>query len=126
MKGFDLSDKELKSLLQNDGMEEPSMGFNQNVLSKIEAYEKKKAQPIRAPKWLIFSLLLLFITPAIYILAKNGFSLLNGLETTQFLSFDFNLGISSTFVWISVLAVGMIWTAVFFDRFLLKRSVNHR
>lgn len=52
MKEFDLSDKELKELLQMEGLEEPSMGFNRALLEKVTQYEKTKIRPVYIPKWL--------------------------------------------------------------------------
>ena len=66
MKEFDISDKELKSLLKQDGIESPSMNFNEQLMAKIEVHEKLKAKPVTAPKWLIIILAICFIAPAVY------------------------------------------------------------
>ncbi len=126
MKEFDLSDKELKSLLQEEGLEEPSMGFNKSVLSKIEAYEKAKIEPIRVPKWLILSLLALFITPVIYILSTSKFTLNNLLQDVEMPSFNINLDFNPTYAWFGFLAILLIGMVVLFDKFLFKVSGNQR
>jgi hypothetical protein len=122
MKEFDLSDKELKSLLQEDGIESPSMGFNKSILSKIDSIEKTKATAIKAPKWLIFGLMILFIAPAVFFLAIGTGdlnSLMNGIEIPT-LSFD--LTFNTTYVWVGVLIVGVISMAMLFDKFFLNSS----
>lgn len=124
MKEFDLSDKELKSLLQEDGLESPSMGFNKAVLSKIEAFEKSKAKPIKAPKWLVFGLLTLSISPALYYSLTGTWDLNSFLKEVEMPALNFDLTISTTYIWISVLTVGVIGMAMLFDKFLLRAPHN--
>jgi len=69
MKEFDLSDKEIKALLQEEGLEEPSMAFNSAILSQISGLEER-AKPVMAPKWLVITLLLMLIIPSIIRLHK--------------------------------------------------------
>lgn len=108
MSEFDISDKEIKSLLQSEGLESPSEGFNQSVLSKIEAMEQKKAQPVTAPKWLLILVAALFIAPSLYFVF-SGQSILT--EPNQFSLQSLNPGISSQFFLIGagvLLVVGLV------------------
>ena len=40
MSDLNLSEKELKALLQSEGLEEPSLSFNRNILEKSRGYRK--------------------------------------------------------------------------------------
>ena len=102
MSEFDISDKELKSLLQADGLEQPSADFNNLLLEKIKKTEARKAQPVTAPKWLLILMGILFIAPSVYFVL-SGQSILT--EPGQFSLESIDLGISPKFVWIGVLAL---------------------
>ena len=102
MSEFDISDKELKSLLQADGLEQPSAEFNNLLLEKIKKTEARKAQPVTAPKWLLILMGILFIAPSVYFVL-SGQSILT--EPGQFSLESIDLGISPKFVWIGVLAL---------------------
>lgn len=123
MKEFDISDKELKALLKSDGLEEPSADFNEAVLSKIEAFEKKKTEPARAPKWILLLLGFLFIAPSAYFIFFGEKALSD--RTATGLEFpSMGLAISNKFMFIlmfSMLAVGM---TLFFAGFLKKQSAQ--
>ena len=124
MKEFELSDKELKSLLQEDGLESPSMGFNKAIFSKLDTYENKRVTPLKAPKWLILALMTFLIAPSFLFLSKgkwNTDSVLKGIELP---SLNFDLSINATYLWIGVLTVFVIGLAMLFDRFLLKSPPN--
>lgn len=123
MKEFNISNKELKALLQAEGVEEPSMGFNKSVISKIEVFEAKRAKPVTAPKWVLLVLTFLFIAPTIYFVLSGQVSLTGdnmfnlGLPSPD-------LGISSKFVMILVLAVMSVGMALLFDRMLRQQSLQ--
>ena len=102
MKEFDISDKELKSLLQADGLEEPSANFNEALLEKIKQAEARKEKPVTAPKWLLILMAVLFIAPTVYFVL-SGQSILT--EPGQFSLAGLNLGVSSKFIWIGALAL---------------------
>lgn len=124
MKEFDLSDKELKSLLQEDGLETPSMGFNKAILSKIDTYEKKRVTPLKAPKWLILALMTFLIAPSFFFLSKGNWDSNSVLKGIELPSLNFDLAINTTYLWISVLTVAVIGLAMLFDRFLLNSPPN--
>jgi len=119
MKEFDLSDKELKSLLQQEGIESPSMGFNQSILSKIDAYEKTKVMPVKVSKWLIFGFMIVFIAPAFFIFTKESWNLNSFFTDIEFPSFSFNFAFDTTYLWVGALTIGVVTMAMLFDRFLL-------
>lgn len=120
MSEFNLSDKELKALLQNEGLEEPSLSFNRVVLEKAKSYEKSKA--ILIPLWAKLIFALVVIAPMAYVAFTGGLNI--GLEELNIkqpdLSFDF--GLDSTYQYISILTVGVVWMAYIFNRFLTKQD----
>lgn len=120
MSEFNLSDKELKALLQNEGLEEPSLSFNRAVLEKAKAYEKSKA--ILIPIWAKLIFALVVIAPMAYVAFTGGLNL--GIERLNIkqpdLTFDF--GLDSTYQYISFLTVGVIWMAYIFNRFLARQD----
>ena len=125
MKEFDISDKELKSLLQSDGLEEPSTDFNQSVLSQIEAFEKEKIRPAKAPKWILLLLGFLFIAPSAYFIFFGEKTLLDRSATG--LSFDsLNLGVSNKFMLILVITMMSIGMTLFFAGILRRQSVQKK
>jgi hypothetical protein len=123
MKEFEISDKELKALLHAEGVEEPSMSFNKSVISKIEAFEAKKAEPVRAPKWVLVVLAFLFIAPTAYFILSGQVSLTGDNAINLELPSP-DLGISSKFVMILVLAVMSVGMALLFDRMLRQQSLQ--
>lgn len=120
MNEFNLSDKELKALLQNEGLEEPSLSFNRLVLEKAEAYEKSKA--IFIPLWTKILFALLVIAPMAYVAFSGELSL--GMEALDLKQPDlsFNFELNSTYQYISLLTVGVIWMAYIFNKFLTKED----
>jgi len=120
MNEFNLSDKELKALLQNEGLEEPSLSFNRLVLEKVKAHEKSKA--ILIPLWAKIGFVLLVISPMAYAAFAGGLNL--GLEELSFTLPDltFNFELDNTYRYISLLTVGLIWMAYIFNRFLTKQE----
>lgn len=122
MNEFNLSDKELKALLQNEGLDEPSLSFNRNILEQIKFEEKRSAFLI--PLWAKIVFIILVVSPLAYLTFGNagmdlGIDQLDGLKIPQ-LSFDFNL--DSTYQYISLLAVAVIWMAFIFNRFLDQQN----
>lgn len=123
MKEFDISEKELKSLLKSDGLEEPSADFNQSVISKIEAFEKKKTEPAKAPKWILLLLGFLFIAPSGYFILFGEKALSDRTATgLDFPSLGF--GLSNKFMLILVFSMLAIGMALFFGSFFKQRSVQ--
>ncbi|MFY0593372.1 hypothetical protein [Roseivirga sp.] len=115
MNEFNLSDKELKALLENEGLEEPSLSFNRVILEKARAADQPRS--ILIPLWtkLIFTVLIL--APMGYVAFVGGINLgVEELNLTPSLSLD--LGLDSTFQYISLLSVGVVWMAYLFNRFL--------
>lgn len=114
MSEFNISDKEIKSLLQSEGLESPSEAFNESVLSKIEALEKRNTRPVTAPKWLLILVAILFIAPSLYFVL-SGQSILT--EPDQFSIQSLNPGISSQFFLIGagallVAGITLLFTAI--------------
>ena len=104
MSEFNISDKELKSLLQAEGPESPSADFNQAVLNKIKTAEQQKARPVSAPKWLLILLGVLFIAPSLYFVFA-GKSVLTSPEKLQDYLPTLSTGLGSTFIMIATLAL---------------------
>jgi hypothetical protein len=121
MKEFDLSDKEIKALLQEEGLEEPSMAFNSSILTQIKSLEEK-AKPVTAPKWLIISLLLILVIPSIIGLTRIQLPESDFLSTIDFSRFHFDIEISSSYLWVCISVVFMVWMAVLFDKFVIHGS----
>uniref|UniRef100_UPI00404751D6 hypothetical protein n=1 Tax=Roseivirga sp. TaxID=1964215 RepID=UPI00404751D6 len=121
MKEFDLSDKEIKALLQEEGLEEPSMAFNNAIMAEIKAFESK-AKPVTAPKWLIISLLLILIIPSIIGLTRIQLPQTEFLSKLDFSKFHLDLEVSSSYLWICISVVFMVWMAVLFDKFVIHGS----
>lgn len=122
MNEFNLSDKELKALLQNEGLDEPSLSFNRNILEQIKADEKRSAFLI--PVWVKILFVILIISPLAYLTFGTagmdlGIEQLDSLKLPQ-LSFNFNLDL--TYQYISLLAVAVIWMAFIFNRFLDQQN----
>ena len=109
MSEFDISDKELKSLIEADGPDQPSINFNQGVLDKIRAAEAQKAKPVSAPKWLLIILAVLFIAPSLYFVFAGKSALTNPEKLQEYMP-DVETGIGSNVILIVtiVLLVGGI------------------
>lgn len=119
MKEFDISDKELKSLLHSEGFEEPAPDFNQSVLSKIEAFEKEKATPVKAPKWILLLLAFLFVAPSVYFIFFGDPSVFEGERINIPV---LNTGISTKFMIILIFAILATGMALIFNRMLQQQS----
>lgn len=119
MSKFELSDKELKQLLQNEGLEEPSMRFNRNVLHQISTYEK--AQSIKTPLALKILFVVFMCIPLLLIFMNGGVDL--GLNQEMSLpNFDLNFQLNNDYIYFTALAVGAIWLAVFFNKLINNRG----
>ena len=118
MKEFDLSDKEIKSLLQEEGLEESTMAFNTAILTQIKNLEEM-SKPVTAPKWLIISLLLILGISSIIGLSRIQIPQSEFLSKIDFTRFDFGLEISRSYLWVSVSVVVMLWMAVLFDKYVI-------
>ncbi|MCO6359621.1 hypothetical protein [Roseivirga pacifica] len=128
MSKFELSDKELKRLLQEEGLEEPSLRFNKSVLNKVAAYEQAKR--LKTPLWLKLVLGIFALLPAAY-LVFGGLNLDFGEQTQkniQWPSVSINLDFltNSTYFFFTFLVVGAIWMAIIFNRFLEQYNHKHR
>ncbi|MBO3699627.1 hypothetical protein [Roseivirga sp. E12] len=122
MKEFNLSDKELKALLQNEGMDEPSLSFNRNILEQIKKEEVRST--ISIPLWSKIVFIILVLSPLAYLAFTTGdidlgLQQLNEIRTPKL---SLNLGLSSTYQYISLLAVAVIWMAFIFNRFLEQQN----
>lgn len=123
MKEFDISEKELQALLKSDGLEEPSADFNKAVLSKIEAFEKKKTEPARAPKWILILLGFLFIAPSGYFIFFGEKALSD--RTATGLEFpSMGIGMSNKFMLILMFCLLILGMTLFFAGFLRRQSVQ--
>lgn len=118
MKEFDLSDKEIKALLQEEGLEEPSMAFNSSIITQIRVLEEK-SKPVTAPKWLIISLVLILGISSIIGLSGIQIPQSEFLSKIDFSRFDFVIEISRSYLWVSVSVVVMLWMAVLFDKYVI-------
>jgi len=104
MSELNLSDNEIKALLQSEGPEAPSVDFNQAVLAKIEAAEKQKIKPATAPKWLLILLGILFIAPSLYFVFAGKSALTNPEKLQKYLP-SVETGLGSNFILIATLAL---------------------
>lgn len=124
MNEFNLSDKELKALLQNEGLDEPSLSFNRNVLEQVKLEEKRRASLI--PNWVKVVFVLLVLSPLAYLaFISGGIDLgIDQLQLEQIKTPDLslNIGLSPTYQYISLLAVGVVWMAFIFNRFLNQQN----
>ena len=75
MSKFELSDKELKQLLQNEGLEEPSMSFNRMILEKAQAFEQTRS--IKTPLALKIAFGVLMLIPLFLIFGWGGGGLIH-------------------------------------------------
>lgn len=128
MSKFELSDKEIKRLLQEEGLEEPSLRFNKNVLNKVAAYEH--AKKLKTPLWLKLVLAAFALLPAAYFIME-GLNLDFGEQTQksiQWTSTKINLDFltNSTYFFFTFLVVAAIWMAIIFNRFLEQYNHKHR
>mgnify|MGYP005812637749 CR=1 FL=1 len=120
MSKFELSDKELKQLLQSEGLEEPSLSFNRRILEQVNAYEHAKA--IKTPLALKILFGLLMLIPLVFIFWGGGIDLgLNEALESQKLSIpspDLNFQINNYYIYFLALTVGVIWLSIFFYKML--------
>ncbi len=109
MSELNLSDNEIKALLKPEGIESPSIDFNQSVLAKIEAAEKQKTKAVSAPKWLLILLGLLFIAPSLYFVFAGKSALTNPEKLQKYLpSVDTGLGSNLILIVTGILLIGGI------------------
>lgn len=120
MKEFDLSDKELKELLQMEGLEEPSMGFNRALLEKVTQYEKTKIRPVYIPKWLKVGYFSIIIVAVGFLLLSKKNIDLEGLGISKITEL-FTLNIDLSLLVLGLLGVIVVWMA-----FLLNRYFKHQ
>jgi len=97
MSEFDISDKELKTLLKAEGLDSPSVDFNQLVLDKVKAAETQKAKPVSAPKWLLILLAVLFIAPSLYFVFTDKSALTNPEKLQEYIP-NVETGLSSNII----------------------------
>ncbi len=122
MNEFNLSDKELKALLQNEGLEEPSLSFNRNILEQIKAEEKRST--FLVPLWVKILFIVLVVSPLAYLtFAADGVNLgMEKLNEIEMPNLSLNIGLSPTYQYISLLAIAVIWMAFIFNRFLDQQN----
>lgn len=120
MKEFDLSDKELKELLQMEGLEEPSMGFNRSLFEKVEQYEKTKIRPVHIPKWIKAAYFSVIIVALGFLLLSKKNIDLEGLGISKITEL-FTLNIDLSLLVLGLLGVIVVWMA-----FLLNRYFKHQ
>lgn len=124
MSKFELSDKELKQLLQNEGLEEPSMSFNRMILEKAQAFEQTRS--IKTPLALKIAFGVLMLIPLILIFVGGGVDL--GLAETikeQQISIpspSLDFQVNSYYFYFLALTVGVIWLSVFFNKVLSNQK----
>ena len=124
MSKFELSDKELKQLLQNEGLEEPSMSFNRMILEKTQAFEQTRS--IKTPLALKIAFGVLMLIPLILIFVGGGVDL--GLAETikeqqiSIPSSSLDFQVNSYYFYFLALTVGVIWLSVFFNKVLSNQK----
>lgn len=124
MSKFELSDKELKQLLQNEGLEEPSMSFNRMILEKAQAFEQTRS--IKTPMALKIAFGVLMLIPLILIFVGGGVDL--GLAETikeQQISIpspSLDFQVNSYYFYFLALTVGVIWLSIFFNKMLSNQQ----
>lgn len=126
MSKFELSDKELKQLLQSEGLEEPSLSFNRHVLEQVRAYEQAKAIKTPLVLKIVFAMLMIVPLTLIFINGGSDFGLGQLVEGQQLnlsapkLNFQFN----NYYIYFLALTVGVAWLSLFFYK-LLGKMGNH-
>jgi len=123
MKEFDLSDKELKELLQIEGLEEPSMGFNRALLEKVTQYEKTKIRPVHIPKWLRVAYFSVIIVALGFLLLSKKDIDLEGLGILK-LSKLFTFNIDLSLLVLGLLGVIVVWMAVLLNRYFKHQELE--
>lgn len=124
MSKFELSDKELKQLLQNEGLEEPSMSFNRMILEKAQSFEQTRS--IKTPLALKIAFGVLMLIPLILIFVGGGVDL--GLAETikeqqiSIPSSSLDFQVNSYYFYFLALTVGVIWLSVFFNKVLSNQK----
>lgn len=117
MSEFNLSEKELKALLQSEGLEEPSLSFNRDILEKAKAIKKTPALTI--PLWVKALFGVLVIAPLVYLSFFTN-AIDAGLQQLELNKpeLSLNIGLSNTYQYILLMAVGTVWMALLFNKFL--------
>ena len=121
MKEFDISDKELKSLLQSEGLESPSADFNNRVLSNIASSKSEKTEPVKAPKWILLLMGFMFIAPTVYFIFYGDPSVLEERSISIPL---FDAGISAKSILTVICAMIATGMALLFSRMLKQQSTD--
>lgn len=126
MSKFELSDKELKQLLQNEGLEEPSLSFNRLIIEKAAAYEH--ARSIKTPLALKIVFGLIMVVPVVFIFIFGGVDLgLSDALQAQQLSIpkpDLDFQINNYYIYFLALTVGVVWLSIIFNKMLSHRDGN--
>lgn len=123
MKEFDLSDKELKELLQMEGLEEPSMSFNRALLEKVEQYEKTRIRPVYIPKWLkaVYFLIITVAVGFLLLSKKNiDFEGLGVSKLTELFTFNVDLSL----LVLGLLSIMVVWMAVLLNRYFQHQQLQ--
>ena len=126
MSQFELSDKELKQLLQSEGLEEPSLSFNRMILEKAAAYDQVRS--IKTPLALKILFAALMVVPVVFLLLWGGFDLgLAKMLESQELQIpkpDLNFHINNYYIYFLSLTVGVVWLSIFFNKMLNREENN--
>lgn len=126
MSKFEISNKELKQLLQNEGMDEPSLSFNRSIMDEIAAYERTKS--IKTPLLLKVLFASFMIIPVVLIFALGGIDLglkdTLGVEEFKVSTPDLTFTLDNNYIYFMAFSVGIAWLSVFFYR-MLTHSNNH-
>jgi len=121
MSKFELSDKELKELLQSEVLDEPSMSFNRNVINQISVSEHAKS--IKTPFALKALYFVIMITPLILVFMNGGIDLGLNLEKEYLTSINSGLDfrINEYYIYFAAILVGVIWLAILLNRVLTNQ-----
>jgi uncharacterized BrkB/YihY/UPF0761 family membrane protein len=123
MSKFELSDEQLKQLLRNEGLEEPSLSFNRKVLEQVQVYER--ARSIRTPMWVKVLFALFIVVPVVLIITVGGVNYQLGEGSFAFNTIQLpKINIDLNYLYYFALLVAALWLSVVFYKILDKS--NHR
>ncbi|MEC7752982.1 MAG: hypothetical protein VYB44_03065 [Bacteroidota bacterium] len=123
MSKFELSDEQLKQLLRNEGLEEPSLSFNRKVLEQVQVYER--ARSIRTPMWVKVLFALFIVVPVVLIITVGGVNYQLGEGSFSFNTIQLpRINIDLNYLYYFALLVAALWLSVVFYKILDKS--NHR
>ena len=118
MKEFNLSDKEIRQLLQSEGLEEPSMRFERNILEAID--RDTPYRPIKVPRFVGYLFIALVTIPFIIVLAGGGFEI-TSLNAYMKDWFSIEVNLSAGYYYLTFATISTVWLAFAFNYTILDQ-----